>query len=336
MVAPRRTFDHAIDLKEGATPPWGPIYPMSAYQLEELKKYVCKMLAEGKIVHSKSPAGAPILFVPKPDGRLPLCVDYRQLNKLTILNKYPLPHMTELRERVAGATVFTKLDLKDGYHLIRIRKGDEWKTAFRTRYGHYEYGVMPFGLVHAPATFQAMMNTILREFLDHGVGVYLDDILIYSKSLEDHKALIKKVLARLERHDLAISLKKSVSHVDTLEFLGYIVGKDGVTMSKKKVESILSWKAPRSVKDVQIFIGLENFCRRFIENFSKVCKPITDTLKTKGDKKLWSWGPEKDKAFEGLKQRFTSAPILAHFYPDRKRVIETDASDFALECILSQ
>ena len=167
--------------------------------------------------------------------------------------------MTELRERVAGATVFTKLDLKDGYHLIRIRKGDEWKTAFRTRYGHYEYKVMPFGLVNAPATLQAMMNTILREFLDHGVVVYLDDILIYSKSLEGHKALTKQVLERLERHDLAISLKKSVFHVDTVEFLGYIVGKDGVTMSRQKVERILSWKAPRSVKDVQIFIGFANF-----------------------------------------------------------------------------
>ena len=194
---------------------------------------------------------------------------------------------------------------------------------------------MPFGLVNAAATFQAMMNMILREFLDHGVVVYLDDILIYSKSLENHKALIKQVLAQLERDDLAISLKTSIFHVDKLEFLGYIVGEDGVTMSKKKVESILSWKAPRSLKDVQIFIGFANFYPRFIENLCKVCKPITDTLKTKGDKKPWSWGPEQDKAFEELKQRFTSAPILAHFYPDRKTVIETDASDFALGCILS-
>ena len=153
MLALRRTFDHAIDLKEGATPPWGPIYPMSAYQLEELNKYLCKMLAEGKIVHSISPGGAPILFVPKPDRKLRLCVDYRQLDKLTIHNEYPLQLMTQLGERVAGATIFTKLDLKDRYHLIRIQKGDEWKTAFRTRYGHYEYKVMPFGLVNAPTIF---------------------------------------------------------------------------------------------------------------------------------------------------------------------------------------
>ena len=180
---------------------------MSAYQLEELNKYLCKMLAKGKIVHSKSPAGAPILFAPKPDGKLRLCVDYCQLNKLTIINKYPLPLMTELRERVAGATVFTKLDLKDSYHLIRIRKGDEWKTAFRTRYSHYEYKVMLFGFVNAPSAFQAMMNTILREFLDHRVVLYFDDILIYSKLLSEHKARIKQVLTRLERHDLAISLE---------------------------------------------------------------------------------------------------------------------------------
>ena len=148
------------------------------------------MLKQGKISESKSPAGAPILFVPKPDGSMRLCVDYRQLNKLTIANKYPLPLMTELRDRVAGATIFTNPDLKDGSHFLQIKEGDEWKAAFRTRYGHYEYKVMPFGLVNAPATFQAMINTILRKFLDHGVVVYLDDILIYSKNEEEHVELV--------------------------------------------------------------------------------------------------------------------------------------------------
>jgi len=336
MVAPLGTFDHAIDLKDGATPPWGTIYPMSAYQLEQLNQYLHKMLAEGKIVHSKSPAGAPILYVPKPDGRLRLCIDYRQRNKLTILNKYPLPLMTELRERVAGPTIFTKLDLKDSYHLNRIKKGDKWKTAFRTRSGHYESKVIPCGLVNARATFQAMMNTSQREFLDHGVVLYLEDILIYSKKMEGHQALVRQVLARLEGHDLAVSLQKSVFHVDTVEFLGYRVGITGITMSKEKVESILNWKAPRLVKDVQILFCLANFYRRLIEHFSKVCKLISNILKSKGGKHLWFWGEQQDKAFEELKQRFTSAPILAHFYPDRETVIETDASDFALACILSQ
>jgi len=308
---------------------------MSAYQLEELNKYLQKMLAEGRIVESKSRAGARILFVNKPDGRLPQCVDYRQLNKLTILNKYPLPLMTELRERVAAATIFTKLDLREGYHLIMITKGDEWKTVFRTGYGNYEYKVMPFGFVNAPATFQAMMNTIPQDFLDHGVVIYLDNILIYTKTREEHEALVKQVLARLERHDVAVSLKKSVFHVETVEFLGYIVGKAGLTISKKKVDSSLKWRAPGSEKDVQISIGFANCYQCFIENFFKVCKPITDTLKTKGRKHVWFWGEERDKALVELKRRFTSAAILEHIYPDQKTVIETDASEFALGCIRS-
>jgi len=220
LLAPRRSFDHAINHKEGAEPPWGPIYPMSAHQLNEQDKYLKKMIAEGKIADSESPYGAPILFVPKLDGSLRLCVDYRNLTKLTILIQYPLPLMDELQERVAGAKIFTKLDPKDVYHLIRMRKVEEHKTAFRTRYGQYEYKVGPFGLVNAPATFQTMMNKILREFLDQGVVVYLDDILIYSENMDDHIKLVQKVLDLLEQHDLAVSLKKSVFHQEELEFLG--------------------------------------------------------------------------------------------------------------------
>jgi len=217
---------------------------MSAYQLEELNKYLDKMLAERIIFPRKSPAGAPILVVATPDGRLPLCVDYCQLNKLTILNTHPLPLMTELRERGARATIFTKLELKDAYHLLPSKIEGEWKTAFHSRYGHYEYQVRPVGLLNAPATLQAMMNTILREFLDYGVVLYLDDILIDSKTMEEHEALVKQVLARLERYDLALSLKKCVFHVNTVEFLVYIVGQSGITMRAKKVESNLNGEAP--------------------------------------------------------------------------------------------
>jgi len=189
-LAPRRTFYHAIDLKPDTQPPWGPIYPLSQKQLEALRQYLDDMLKQGKIFPSKSPAGAPILFVPKPDGRL-------RLNKVTIDNKYPIPLMTELRDQVRDAQMFTKLDLKDGFHLIRVCKGDEWKTAFRTRHGYHQYRVMPFGLVNAPATFQTIMNEILQEFLDQGVVVYIDDILIYSKTIEEHIVLVRKVLQKL-------------------------------------------------------------------------------------------------------------------------------------------
>ena len=259
ILAERRTFDHTIDLVPGAIPPWGHIYPMSAHQLDLLDKYLLKILQQGKISKSKSPAGAPILFVPKTYGSMRLCVDYRQLNKLTIANKYPLQLRTELRDRVAGAKIFTKLDLKDGYHLLQIKEGDEWKTAFHASYGHYEYKVMPFGLVNAAATFQTMMNTILRDFLDHRVVVYLDDIHIYCKNEEEHIALVKKVLAQLEEYEFAVSTTKSVFHVKEVKFVGYMVAVEGVTISERKVPSIKDWKHPRSVKEVQILIGFANF-----------------------------------------------------------------------------
>jgi len=193
---------------------------------------------------------------------------------------------------------------------------------------------MPFGLVNAPAKFQSMMNKILREFLDHQVVVYLDDILIYSENMDDHIRLVQKVLDRLEQHDLAVSLKKSVFDQVEVKFLGFIVKTSGVTMSDRKVKSVQNWAHQGSVNEVQIFIGFANFYRRFIKDFSKVCKPITETLK--GNQKDFHWGREQEEAFEELKKRFTTAPIITHFYPERKTVVETDTSDFALGCVLSQ
>jgi len=181
-----------------------------------------------------------------------------------------------------------------------MRKGDEHKTAFRTRFGQYEYKVMPFALVNPPATFQTMMNKILREFLDHGVVVYLDDILIFSEYMDDHIKVVQKVLDRLEQHDLAVSLKKSVFHKEEVEFLGYIVKTSGVTMSDRKVKSVQNWAHPRLVKEVQIFIGFANFYRRFFKEFAKVCKPITETLK--GNPQDFHWGREQEEAFEELKK----------------------------------
>ena len=283
------------------------------------------MLAQGKISRSKSPTVAPILFVPKPDGRLRLVVDYRGLNKVTIHNKYPIPMMAELKDRVKNAQIFTKLNLKDGFHLIRIRKGDEWKTAFRTRYGLSEYKVMPFGLVNAPTTFQTMMDEILREFLDDGVFVYIDDILIYSNDPKDHTTLVRKVLQWLRDFQMATSVEKSMFDVKAVDFLDYVIGTDEVTMNEKKVETIKAWKPPTSVREVQIFMGFANFYRRFIKNVSDICTPITNL--TRGAKTRFVWGKDQQETFKYLKRCFTTAPILCHFHPDRDTVVETDASD---------
>jgi hypothetical protein len=188
-------YDHEINLIPGTTAPFGPIYPLSEKELLALREYLKPNLEAGKVRRSSSSAGAPIIFVPKKDGSLRLCVDYRGLNKVTIKDRTPLPLMTELRERLAKAKWFTLLDLKNGYNLIRIKEGDEWKTAFRTRYGLFEYTVMPFGLCNAPGTFQSMINDVLRDLLDAGTVVYIDDILIYSENEEEHKRLVKEVVS---------------------------------------------------------------------------------------------------------------------------------------------
>jgi hypothetical protein len=214
-------YDDQIELVEGAVPPFGPIYLLSEKELEVLREYLRKELAAGKVRRSKSPAGAPIIFVPKPDGSMRLCVDYRGVNKVTVKDRTPLPLMSELRERLGRAKIFTKLDLKNGYNLIRIAEGDEWKTAFRTRYGLFEYLVMPFELCNAPGTFQAMINKVLQELLDEDVIVYIDDILIYSEDEETHVELVKKVLEQLKTNHLCVSIKKSVFHAPEVEYLGY-------------------------------------------------------------------------------------------------------------------
>jgi hypothetical protein len=333
-------YDHRIELIEGTVPPFGPIYPLSEKELQTLREYLRKELASGKIRRSKSPAGAPIIFVPKPDGSMRLCVDYRGVNKVTVKDRTPLPLMSELRERLGRAKVFTKLDLKNGYNLIRIAKGDEWKTAFRTRYGLFEYLVMPFGLCNAPGTFQAMINKVLQELLDEGVIVYIDDILIYSEDEETHVVLVKKVLEKLRINHLCASIKKSVFHAPEVEYLGYHISSEGIAMSPIKAKSIQDWAEPRSVKNVQQFLGFANFYRRFIDGFSKVAKPLTELTKKDKEgakaKTAFNWTEAAGNAFATLKRLFTEAPILVHFHPEKPTVVETDASDFALGAVLSQ
>ena len=332
-LPPHRPYDHSIDLEPGTTPPYDPLYSLSELELKTLSEWLEENLSKGFIRASRSPAGCPVLFVKKKDGTLRLCVDYRGLNKITIKNRYPLPLIPEAIDRLHKAKVFTKLDLRSAFNLIRIKEGDEWKTAFRTRYGHFECLVMPFGLTNAPASMQHFVNDVFRDLLDVFVVIYIDDILIFSENPDDHPKHVRQVLERLTANGLYVKAEKSEFSVDTVEFLGYIISPEGVGMSPAKVEDLLSWPAPANVREVQQFLGFANFYRRFIDGYSRLSTPLTRL--TRKDVKF-AWSSEAQVAFETLKKKFTTAPVLKHFNPTLELVIETDASDFAISAILSQ
>jgi hypothetical protein len=322
-----KPWDHEIILEEGKTPPFLPIYGLSEPQLKAVREYIDENLAKGYIRESDSPAGFPILFVPKKDGSLRLCVDYRKLNDMTRKNRYPLPNIQELRDRLAGAKYFTSLDLRDGYYQIRMKEGEEWKTAFRTRYGHYEYTVMPFGLTNAPATFQALINNVLRKHLDMFVIAYLDDILIYSRNEEDHIKHVQAVLECLDKYSLRLKPSKCSFHKQELEFLGHTVGISGVKISEEKIRTIREWATPRNVKDIQSFLGFTNFNRSFIKGYSQIATPLVRLTKKE---EAWKWGESQEKAFETLKEACIKEPVLKMFVAGHPSRLETDASDLAM------
>ena len=283
--------------------------------------------------------GVSVLFGLKKDGGLRLCVDYRGLNSFTKKNRYPLPLISEALDRLVGAKVYTKLDIRDAYNMIRIREGDEWKTAFRTRYGHFEYTVMPFGLVNAPATFQSYINSALRDYLDVFCIAYLDDILIYSDNDEDHTEHVRKVLARLEQHRLYAKLSKCEFHTRKVGFVGFVVTPEGVSMEEDRVRTIREWPEPKKHRDVQVFLGFANFYRRFIHRYSAVARPLSGLLE--GAKNGKFSGPfifteAARKAFQELKGAFTKAPMLTHYDPEMPIRLETDASGKAISGIISQ
>jgi RNase H-like domain found in reverse transcriptase/Reverse transcriptase (RNA-dependent DNA polymerase)/Integrase zinc binding domain/Chromo (CHRromatin Organisation MOdifier) domain/Retroviral aspartyl protease len=333
QLPPHRPYDHAIPVTEGATVPFGPVYNLSQTELKALHEYIKENLAKGFIRRSESPAGAPILFVKKKDGSLRLCVDYRGLNKVTTPNRCPLPLISETFDQLGRAKYFTKLDMRGAYNLLRIAKGDEWKTAFRCRYGHFEYQVMPFGLMNAPGTFQAFVNDVLRDYLDDFVVVYLDDILIYSDTLEEHTEHVRRVLKKLDAAGIGLKLEKCAFDKQEVHFLGFVIGINGISMDPAKVAAIQDWATPKSVFDIQVFLGLANFYRRFVRNYSKIAIPLTTLLK-KNTKFVWSKSAQS--AFDELKARLMSGPILRHFDPTKACVIEADASDYALGGVCSQ
>src|SRR4051812_32344711 len=268
-LPPKRDIDHRITLEPGNTPPWRPIYRMSPLELDTLRQEIENLLKNGAIEPSVSPFGAPVIFIKKKDGTLRMCIDYRALNKITKKNRFPIPLIDDLIDRLHGAKVFTKIDLRSGYNQVRIHEDDIEKTAFRTRYGHFQYKVMPFGLTNAPATFQALMQEVLRPFLDIFVIVYIDDILIYSKNEQEHTEHLRQVLQALRQHKLYGTMTKCKFFKESVEYLGHVISKEGIATDPKKVEIIKTWPKPNNLKELQSFLGLCNYYRRFIADYSK-------------------------------------------------------------------
>lgn len=329
----RRDCNLRIDLLLGTTPSWGKVFPVTQAQGKYLKEYLAENVEKGFMRRSNSPCSSPIFFVKKSDGGQRPCVDYSNINAITIKNQYPVPSVEQLTNNLTGARHFTKLDLRSAYHQIRIAEGHEWKTAVRTPFGLYKYLVMPFGLCNAPAAFQSFMNEVLFKFLGILVVVYLDNILIYSKDEASHAQHVKEVLERLKEFNLFCKLEKCEFNVTEVEFLRYQVKEGGFAITPSKVQAVLDWPIPSTRTRLRGFLGLANFCRKFIKNFSKIALPLTDlTLEAVP----YKWNQQADDAFMALKHAFTTAPVLIRPDASKQFFLETDASNFAYGAVLLQ
>ena len=288
---------------------------------------------KGFIRPSTSPWGAPVLFAKKKDKTLRLCIDYRQLNRVTIKNRYPLPRIDDLFDQLRGARVYSKIDLRTGYHQLRVRDTDIPKTSFRTRYGHFDFTVMPFGLTNALAAFMDLMHRIFQPYLDQFVIVFMDGILIYSQSEWEHEYHLRIVLQLLRDHHLYAKFSKCEFWLTEVRFLGHVVSASGVSVDPEKVEVVMTWERPKSVFEICSFLGLAGYYRRFIEDFSRTAAPMTRL--TRKEVKF-EWDDRCEEAFQELKRRLTSAPIL--IVPDRGQgyTVYCDASRARLGCVLMQ
>jgi hypothetical protein len=332
-LPPARTVDMKIRLLPSKQPPFRPTYHLAKKELEELRQQLEDLEKKGFIRPSTSPFGAPVLFVKKKGGDLRMCVDYRMLNEQTIRDRYALPLIDELFDQLSGAKVFSKIDLRSGYHQIRVHEEDVQKTAFRTRYGHYEFTVMPFGLTNAPAVFMRLMNDVFRPLLDKCVVVFLDDILVFSKSYEEHAQHLRAVFDVLRQHKLYAKLSKCEFGRKEVEFLGHMVSADGIRPLHDKVAAVKDWPRPENLSELRSFLGLTGYYRRFIKGYARIALQLTHL--TKADV-AYIWTEEIQQAFQQLKNALISAPVLAVPDVERPFVVTTDASDHAIGAVLSQ
>ena len=307
----RKVWDHVINVKEGFVLRKGKVYPLSREEREEVREFVKEQLRKEYIQPSKSLQTAPVFFVGKKDGKKWMVQDYRYLNEC-----YLLPLISDILENIGTKKVFTKIVLRWGYNNVRIREGDEWKAAFTMPEGSFEPTVMFFGLTNSPATFQAMMNELLRDLINTGkVAAFIDDVIIGMETEEGHDEIVAEVIRKLEENDLYMKPEKCRWKVREVEFLEVVIGPEGMKMEKGKVKGVLEWLTPKGVKDVQKFLGLANYYCRFIEGFASIARPLHDMVKK--DKK-WEWTEKQEKAFEELKRRFTEEPVLAAPDLDKK------------------
>ncbi|GJX69559.1 putative reverse transcriptase domain-containing protein, partial [Tanacetum coccineum] len=307
-----------IDLVPGAASVARAPYRLAPSEMKELSEQLKELSDKGFIRPSSSPWGAPVLFVKKKDGSFRMCIDYRELNKLTVKNRYPLPRIDDLFDQLQGSSVYSKIDLRSGYHQLRVREKDIPKTAFRTRYGHYEFQVMTFGLTNAPAVFMDLMNRVCKPYLDKFVIVFIDDILIYSKNKQEHKEHFKLILELLKKEEL---------------YAGHVIDSEGIHVDPAKIESIKDWTSPKSPTEIRQFLGLAGYYRRFIEGFSKIAKPMT---KLTQKKVKFVWGDKQEAAFQLLKKKLCSAPILALPEGSEDFITYCDASKKGLGVVLMQ